>query len=1040
MDPNDPKIVDVDLERSEEILEDEGEHDLGNEAETKFVPIFIHLGGRFIQGAGNSILYVDGECDDWIINRDKLTLFELYTKIGITGYDVDMVDQIWYLEPRKTITDGLKPIRNDHDIRDVLGVLKVEKKVHIYVSHVPNFAEIMPILPLPAPSDKGTVADNPVKVEGRVENDHVDVEGRVEDAGHAVDVEGRVEDAGRVVEVEGRVEDAGHAVEVEGRVEDDGNEDNEHSEDEDDFLPYISELSDNEDKETVEARNKMKSLHEATSRSKNARKGVNHEIPSSSTGHNDLGPEDSLSSDDDISYISTSEEDGSEVEHGRRRKGRHKVFRGTDDGNVQIELGMVFLNKAEFKKAVDKLSIMQRRPIKWVKNDKKRHMAICNERHYDWKILLAWDKPIETWMVKTFTSEHTCEWGSTNRRCNSTFAMNHLFKTKRFSVVYLKSGDSFIEIWDELNMELTQVQCRIIKRRLRKTFEGDHSLEYNKLFDYAAELRKRDPRATVSIYAPRPLPELNPIFLRICVKALNEAESNATLAELGKLKPAARDDIMNVDPKHWSIAFFKAKIKSSVVDKNMCEVFNALLVDARHKAIISMNQEMRAMCAARTIIRREFGSDKFVGEFGLKIWTKIVWNREGSKKCKVLWPGGGGFEVEDYMNSKNKVDSSKNTYIVYLENRKCTCRYWDISGIPCRLAMTVLSLKKLRVEEYVSDWYKLSRFRASYAYEVPVIEGMNQWTPTGMPAIQPPVPRKMPGRLKKKRNPEEWEGKKKIGRQGRQMTCQKCFQKSHNSRSCKGQPLNVPQMENEPSVEQPPPVEDNQPRIAEEELVNMTQEDPLVSQVVSPTPPVQQATTPTTRKKERARSADQPKVEKRARKNTLTPTVQEDSPSVPPSETHSQSTKTQKVKHAYPKGKGKQQFEGFGTYVNPNTSFSKLNPGHRSERNLSFGYAQKRATGVGDRGIPVVTLTHAPTTPAPTAPTPITPTVPTPMAPPSITTTTPSRSSKQFVTATNLQAQLWEKRRQKEWQKEEEALGRWVELLTKIHTDKQSNV
>ncbi|GKV27473.1 hypothetical protein SLEP1_g36646 [Rubroshorea leprosula] len=236
--------------------------------------------------------------------------------------------------------------------------------------------------------------------------------------------------------------------------------------------------------------------------------GTSHEIPSSSTGHNDLGPEDSLSSDDDISYISTSEEDGSEVEHARRRKSRHKVFRGKDDGNVQIELGMVFLNKTEFKKAVDKLSIMQRRQIKWVKNDKNRHRAICNERHCDWKILLAWDKPTEAWMVKTFNSEHTCDWGSTNRRCNSTFAMNHLLKTKGFTAVYLKSVDIFTEIWDELSVELTKVQCRIIKRRLRKTFEGNHSLEYSKLFDYAAELRKRDPGATVSIYALRPLPEL----------------------------------------------------------------------------------------------------------------------------------------------------------------------------------------------------------------------------------------------------------------------------------------------------------------------------------------------------------------------------------------------------------------------------------------------------------------------------------------------------------------------------------------------------
>ncbi|GKV37572.1 hypothetical protein SLEP1_g45589 [Rubroshorea leprosula] len=130
-----------------------------------------------------------------------------------------------------------------------------------------------------------------------------------------------------------------------------------------------------------------------------------------------------------------------------------------------------------------------------------------------------------------------------------------------------------------------------------------------------------------------------------------------------------------------------------------------------------------------------------------------------------------------------------------------------------------------------------------------------------------------------------------MGRQGREITCQKCFQKGHNSRSCKGQPpnpaLTVEDNQQCLTEEQPPHGEDNQPCIAEKELVNMTQED--------------------------------------------TP-------------------------------------------------------------------AQKRVARVGDRGIPAIALTPAPTTPAPT--------VPAPMAPPPITTTTPSGSSRQFVIATDLQALL----------------------------------
>ncbi|GKV05561.1 hypothetical protein SLEP1_g17558 [Rubroshorea leprosula] len=316
MDPNVLEIVDVDLEPSKEILDDEVE------------------------------------------------LFDLYTKIGIVGYDVDMVNHIWYLEPRKTLTDGLKPIRNDDDIRDVLRVLKVEKKVYIYVSHIPDFIEIeiIPILLLPALSDKVMVDNNLVEVEGIVENDLVKVESRAENVGHEVEVECKVEDNNEAVEEDNI--DLGN----------DGNEDNEYSKDEDDFFPYISKLSDNEDKKIVETRKKMKSLHEATCRSKNAKNSVNY--------------------------------------------GR--------------------------------------------------------------------SQPLAQIMIST------------------TFE-----QVKRKEV--------------KLNM-LGEGRCRIIKKKLRKTFEGDYVLECSKFFDYAVELRKRDPRATVSVNALRPLLELDLIFLRmyVCFSAMKK--------------------------------------------------------------------------------------------------------------------------------------------------------------------------------------------------------------------------------------------------------------------------------------------------------------------------------------------------------------------------------------------------------------------------------------------------------------------------------------------------------------------------------------
>ncbi|GKV44394.1 hypothetical protein SLEP1_g51584 [Rubroshorea leprosula] len=103
-----------------------------------------------------------------------------------------------------------------------------------------------------------------------------------------------------------------------------------------------------------------------------------------------------------------------------------------------------------------------------------------------------------------------------------------------------------------------------------------------------------------------------------------------------------------------------------------------------------------------------------------------------------------------------------------------------------------------------------------------------------MPHVQPPPARKMPGRPKGKRVLEEWEGHTNMSRKGRQMTCQKCFQKGHNSRKCKAQgPTTAPQPKNANASEEQVPIEDSQhPTIVTE---NDDSQIPL-SQVVNPTP------------------------------------------------------------------------------------------------------------------------------------------------------------------------------------------------------------
>ena len=74
------------------------------------------------------------------------------------------------------------------------------------------------------------------------------------------------------------------------------------------------------------------------------------------------------------------------------------------------------------------------------------------------------------------------------------------------------------------------------------------------------------------------------------------------------------------------------------------------------------------------------------------------------------------------------------------------------------------------------------------------------WKETGLPPLEPPVVRKMPGRPKKARRKDKDEIEKvgKMSRKGRVMTCGICKSQGHNSRGCPQNPkdsgVNLPLM------------------------------------------------------------------------------------------------------------------------------------------------------------------------------------------------------------------------------------------------------
>ncbi|KAH0693942.1 hypothetical protein KY285_021039 [Solanum tuberosum] len=78
-----------------------------------------------------------------------------------------------------------------------------------------------------------------------------------------------------------------------------------------------------------------------------------------------------------------------------------------------------------------------------------------------------------------------------------------------------------------------------------------------------------------------------------CARSTFEAELRKNLDKLAQLGKDISNDLANFNPNRWYKAQFRTSSKCDSVDNNMAESFNAWVLGARHKTIISMLEEIR---------------------------------------------------------------------------------------------------------------------------------------------------------------------------------------------------------------------------------------------------------------------------------------------------------------------------------------------------------------------------------------------------------------------------------------------------------------
>ncbi|XP_009759261.1 uncharacterized protein LOC107830763 [Nicotiana tabacum] len=212
-----------------------------------------------------------------------------------------------------------------------------------------------------------------------------------------------------------------------------------------------------------------------------------------------------------------------------------------------------------------------------------------------------------------------------------------------------------------------------------------------------------------------------------CAWSTYEEEFKDQLKTLGAVHEDAARELIHYPPQYWCRAYFDTKCKNHMVDNNFTESFNKWILEARNKPIIKMLEDIRLKVMNLLNNREEECRNwkEEISPYAIELYNDY---RVIAIECKVVFNGDYGYEVVE----------GKDKYIVNLELKKCTCRAWNLTGIPCPHAIKALMHDKQDPLSEVHWWYSKEAYMLAYMHKLQPVKGEKFWKIEPEHAMEPP--------------------------------------------------------------------------------------------------------------------------------------------------------------------------------------------------------------------------------------------------------------------------------------------------------------
>ncbi|XP_027932296.1 uncharacterized protein LOC114188018 [Vigna unguiculata] len=262
------------------------------------------------------------------------------------------------------------------------------------------------------------------------------------------------------------------------------------------------------------------------------------------------------------------------------------------------------------------------------------------------------------------------------------------------------------------------------------------------------------------------------------VYALTAAEFESKITEMMEISQDVISWFQQFPPYLWAVAYFDG-VRYGHFTLGVTELLYNWALECHELPIVQMMEHIRQQMVS-------WFSDR--QDMGMRCTSILVPSAE--KRILEAIADAHCYQVLRANEVEFEIVSTERTNIVDIRSRECSCRRWQLYGLPCAHAAAALISCGHNAHMFAEPCFTVQSYRMTYSQMINPIPDKSQWRDQGEGAeggggarvdiiIHPPKTRRPPGRPKKKvLRVENFKRPKRV------VQCGRCHMLGHSQKKC----------------------------------------------------------------------------------------------------------------------------------------------------------------------------------------------------------------------------------------------------------------